>query len=152
MKSIGRRDLLKTLATISCASTVANAAIGRKPSPPVSCGGNVLNVIIHGAFAITADDQNITLVMAKVPGHFYAAGSFGLERQLVSDEAGPLSYTLTVPGWKPVAPVVSGKTDIVVHNKSSFHPDRDPFCAITIPATNAIFRVSAAKQGRTPYI
>lgn len=147
MKSMGRRDLLKTLATISCASTVATAANGRTQTPLASCGGNVLNVIIHGAFAITPDDQNITLVMAKVPGHYYAAGSFGLERQLPSDEAGPLSYTLTVPGWKPVAPAVSGKTDIVVHNKSSFHPDRDPFGSITIPATNNIFRVSAAKRG-----
>jgi hypothetical protein len=148
MKSIGRRDLLKTLATISCASTVANAAIGRKSSLPVSCGDYVLNVIIHGAFAITADDQNITLVMPKVPGHFYAAGSFGLERQLVSDDTGSLSYTLTVPGWKPVAPDVSGKTDVVVRNKSSFHPDRDTFANITMPATNQVFRVSVASKGK----
>jgi hypothetical protein len=148
MKSIGRRDLLKTLATISCASTVATVARGRTQNPTVSCSGNVLNVIIHGAFAITADDQNITLVMAKVPGHFYAAGTFGLERPLVSDEAGPLSYTLTVPGWKPVAPVVSDKTDIVVRNKSSFHIDRDPFCNIIMPATNELFRVSVASKGK----
>jgi hypothetical protein len=151
MKSLGRRELLKTLATISCASTVTTQAHGRamkSVNAPPACNGNVLNVIIHGMFAITADDQNITLVMPKVAGHYYAAGTFGLERPLMSNAPAPLHYTLTVPGWKPVAPAISDKTDIVVHRKDSFHFDSDPFCYITMPATNEIFRVSVSGKGK----
>src|ERR1700682_1664622 len=130
MKSLGRRDLLKSLATLSCASALPAKALTRalkSANAPFQCSGNVLNVIIHGAFAITADDQNITLVMPKVAGHNYAAGSFGLEKPLLPDGRAPLSYTLAVPGWKPVAPEVSGNTDIVVHKKASFRSETEPF-------------------------
>jgi len=150
VKSLNRRDLLKTLATISGAATVTTA-YGRTlktANPPAQCSGNVLNVIIHGMFGITADDQNITLVMPRVAGHYYAAGDFGVERPLRSNGAGPLSYTLRVPGWKPSMPVVSDSTDIVVHDRGSFRFDTEAFCNITIPATSEVFRVSVTKRGR----
>src|SRR5437764_5564653 len=109
MKRVGRRELLKTLATISGAAVVTKTARGRTLKPanaPARCSGNTLNVILHGMFAVTADDQNITLVMPKVAGHYYAAGDFGMERALRLDGAGPLSYNLSVPGWKPSAPEI----------------------------------------------
>src|SRR2546429_3706335 len=77
MKSLGRRELLKTLATISGAAAVTTTASGRAlklVNEPAQCRANVLNVILHGMFAITADDQNITLVMPRVAGHYYSAG------------------------------------------------------------------------------
>jgi len=151
MKSLGRRELLKTLATISGAAAVTNTARGRTLKPayePARCSGNTLNVILHGMFAITADDQNITLVMPRVAGHYYAAGDFGVERPLRLNEDGPLSYTLSVPGWKPSRPVVSDRTDIVVHDKGGFNFDKEAFCSITMPATNDVFRPSVANRGK----
>jgi hypothetical protein len=151
MKSLGRRELLKTLATISGAAAVTNTARGRTLKPayePARCSGNTLNVILHGMFAITADDQNITLVMPRVAGHYYAAGSFGVERPLRLNGAEPLSYTLSVPGWKPSRPVVSDRTDIVVHDKGGFHFDTEAFCNITMPATSGVFRPSVANRGK----
>jgi len=99
-------------------------------------------------FAITADDQNITLVMPRVAGHYYAAGDFGVERPLRLNEDGPLSYTLSVPGWKPSRPVVSDRTDIVVHDKGGFNFDKEAFCSITMPATSDVFRPSVANRGK----
>jgi len=151
MKNLGRRELLKTLATISGAAAVTTTASGRAlklVNEPAQCRANVLNVILHGMFAITADDQNITLVMPRVAGHYYAAGGFGLERPLRLNGAGPLSYTLSVPGWKPSRPVVSDRTDIVVHDKGGFHFDTEAFCNITLPATSEIFRPTIAKRGK----
>src|SRR5882724_11971052 len=151
MKSLGRRELLKTLATISGAAAVTNTARGRTLKPayePARCSGNTLNVILHGMFAITADDQNITLVMPRVAGHYYAAGDFGVERPLRLNEDGPLSYTLSVPGWKPSRPVVSDRTDIVVHDKGGFNFDKEAFCSITMPATSDVFRPSVANRGK----
>lgn len=150
MKSLGRRELLKTLATISGAAAVTTTARARTLKPanaPARCSGNVLNVILHGMYAITADDQNITLVMPRVAGHYYAAGGFGVERPLRLNGAEPLSYTLSVPGWKPAMPVVSDSTDIVVHDRGSFHFDTEPFASITMPATSEVFRVSVTKKG-----
>src|SRR5690349_5094029 len=88
MKRVGRRELLKTLATISGSAVVAKTARGRtlKPANALArCSGNTLNVILHGMFAVTADERNITLVMPKVAGHYYAAGDFGMERALRLD-------------------------------------------------------------------
>ncbi len=150
MKRVGRRDLLKTLATISGAAAITNTARGRtlKPaSAPAQCSGNVLNVILHGMFAITADDQNITLVMPKVAGHYYAAGAFGIEKPLRSNGTDPLAYKLSVPGWKPARPVVSDSTDIVIHDRSKFPFDAEAFCSIAMPATSEVFRVSVTKRG-----
>ncbi len=151
MKRVGRRDLLKTLATISGAAIVTQTARGRTLKPanaPARCSGNVLNVVIHGMFAVTADDQNITLVMPKVAGHYYAAGDFGMENALRLNGAGPLSYNLSVPGWKPSRPVISDRTDIVVHNRDRFHFDKDAFASITMPATSDVFRVSVTNRGK----
>jgi hypothetical protein len=151
MKSLGRRDLLKSLATISGAAAVTNTVRGRSlktENLPPQCSSNVLNVILHGLSAITADDRNITLVMPRVAGHYYAAGSFGAERPLRGNDAGPLSLALNVPGWKPSMPVVSDDTDIVVHDPGSFHFDTEPFCNITMPLTSAVFRVSVVKRGK----
>ena len=151
MKSLGRRDLLKSLATISGAAAVTTTARARTLKPanaPAQCSANVLNVILHGMFAITADDQNITLVMPRVPGHYYAAGSFGLERQLRSNGSEALSFALSVPGWKPTQPAVSDRTDVVVHNRRSFHFDKEAFAAITMPATSDVFRVSVRNRGK----
>ena len=151
MKSLGRRELLKTLATISGAAAVTTTGRGRTLKPadePPRCSGNTLNVILHGMFAITADDQNITLVMPRVAGHYYAAGSFGVERPLRLNGAEPLSYTLSVPGWKPSKPVVSDRTDIVVHDRAGLRLDTEPFCNITMPATSKVFRPTVANRGK----
>lgn len=151
MKSLGRRDLLKSLATISGAAALTTSARGRTLKPanaPAQCRGNVLNVVIHGTFAITADDQSITLVAPRVEGHYYAAGSFGLERPLRSNGVEPLSYALRVPGWKPARPVVSDSTDIVVHDRGRFHFDTAAFCNITMPSTSEVFRVSVMNRGK----
>ena len=151
MKRVGRRELLKTLATISGSAVVAKTARGRtlKPANALArCSGNTLNVILHGMFAVTADERNITLVMPKVAGHYYAAGDFGMERALRLDGAGPLSYNLSVPGWKPSAPEISDRTDIVVHEKGSFHYDQKAFASITMPATSAVFRASVSNRGK----
>jgi len=151
MKSLGRRDLLRTLATISGAAVVTKTARGRTLKPanaPARCSGNTLNVILHGMFAVTADDQNITLVMPRVEGHYYAAGDFGMERALRLNGGGPLSYKLTVPGWKPSSPVISEQTDIVVHGRDRFHFDTEAFASITMPATSAVFRASVTNRGK----
>src|SRR5712691_4450929 len=139
MKSLGRRELLNTLGMIWCAAAVTATAHGRTlktANPPAQCSGNVLNVILHGMFAITADDQNITLVMPRVAGHYYAAGAFGIEKPLRSNCTDPLAYKLSVPGWKPARPVVSDSTDIVIHDRSNFHFDAEAFCSIAMPATS----------------
>jgi len=151
MKSLGRRDLLRTLATISGAAVITKTARGRTLKPangPGRCSGNTLNVILHGMFAITVDDQNITLVMPKVEGHYYAAGDFGMERALRLSGAGPFAYELSVPGWKPSSPEISDRTDIVVREKGSFHFDKEAFASITLPATSAIFRATVTNRGK----
>jgi len=151
MKSLGRRDLLRTLATISSAAIVTKTARGRTLKPvnaPARCSSNTLSVILHGMFAVTTNDQNITLVMPRVAGHYYAAGDFGMERALRSNGAGPLSYELRVPGWKPSMPEIADRTDIVVHDKGRFHFDEEAFASITMPSTNAVFRASVTHRGK----
>lgn len=151
MKSLGRRDLLKSLATISGAAAVTTTARGRTLKPlnaPAQCSGNMLNVILHGMFAITADDEKMTLVVPRVAGHYYAAGAFGLERPLRSSTGEPLACALSVPGWKPAPPPVSDRTDVVVHDRAKFQFDKEAFATITMPATNEIFRVSTRNRGK----
>jgi hypothetical protein len=71
-----------------------------------------------------------------------------MERPLRLNGAGPLSYNLTVPGWKPSSPVISEQTDIVVHGRDRFHFDTEAFASITMPATSAVFRASVTKRGK----
>ena len=148
MKKLNRRDVLKSLAALSAASTLGPLAA----QAASSCAGVFphVNIVLHGMQALVFDQTNkkLNILVPNVPGHSFAAGNFGHEQPLEPNTlANPyLLNNVTAGSFGGPAPNSSDHVVISWSKSISGYGDA-PYCVFQLPWPDCFIKLREYQPG-----